>query len=118
MTADSLSAPVKQICLGRPENPFILGGGVLLDSAFVNLNALCVAAKDSTSVGGTLMLPGTTGTDIFSVEVRSQLAIEKASNPRRIKAGKLFFIMLAFERVKVRTESSRLTRYKISDRET
>jgi hypothetical protein len=55
------------------------------------------------------MLSGTTGTDIFSVEVRSQLAIEKASNPGRIKAGKLFFIMLAFERVKVRTESSRLT---------
>jgi hypothetical protein len=58
------------------------------------------------------MLPGTTGTDIFSVEVRSQLAIEKASSPGRIKAGKLFFIMLAFERVKVRTESSRLTRTK------
>jgi hypothetical protein len=28
----------------------------------------------------------------------------------------LFFIMLAFERVKVRTESSHLTRPKISDR--
>jgi hypothetical protein len=69
-----------------------------------------LAAKDSTSVGGTLMLPGTTGTDIFSVEVRSQLAIEKASSPGRTKAGKLFFIMLAFERVKVQTESSRLTR--------
>jgi len=91
MTADPLSAPVKQICLGRPENPFILGGGVLLDSAFVNLNAL--AAKDSTSVGGTLMPSGTTGTNTFSVEVRSQLAIERASNPGRIKAGKLFFIM-------------------------
>src|SRR5712671_4571268 len=55
------------------------------------------------------MPSGTTGTDTFSVEVRSQPAIERASNPERIKAGKLFFIMLAFERVKVRTESSRLT---------
>jgi hypothetical protein len=42
------------------------------------------------------MPSGTTGTDIFSVEVRSQLATERASNPGRIKAGKLFFIILAF----------------------
>jgi hypothetical protein len=44
--------------------------------------------------------------DIFSVEVRSQLAIERASKPESIKAGKLFFMMLAFERG--RTQSSRL----------
>jgi hypothetical protein len=60
------------------------------------------------------MPSGTTGTDILSVEVRSQLATERARNPGRIKAGKLFFIMLAFERVKVRTESSRLRKYKLS----
>jgi hypothetical protein len=52
-----------------------------------------LAGKDSTSVGGTLMPSGTTGTDIFSVEVRSQLATERASNPGRINAGKLFFII-------------------------
>jgi hypothetical protein len=60
------------------------------------------------------MPSGTAGTDTFSVEVRSQLAIERASKPGRIKPGKLFVIMLAFERVKVRTESSRLTKYKLS----